>query len=336
MDMKAWSRSLIGMEKKQALPILSFPSISLLNITVRDLIASEDAQAEGMAMIARRTPSLASVSMMDLSVEAEAFGAQPRFSDGEVPTIVGALLSGEDDARALAVPEVGAGRTGRYIRAVQKAKAMITDRPVLAGVIGPFSLAGRLMGVSDALLNCYDDPDFVHAALEKATEFLKKYILAYRAAGADGVVMAEPLAGLLSPKLVAEFSCDYVRDIISAVQTDDFIVIYHNCGNNVLKQFRDILTVGAAAYHVGNAVDIRELMKIAPKDVPILGNIDPAGQFLQGTPESIREATLSLMNDLCPAYPNFVISSGCDIPPLSPWANIDAFYRAVAEYNERG
>lgn len=335
MNMTAWAKNLIGMQPKKALPILSFPSISLLNITVKDLIASDDTQAEGMARIAARTPSLASVTMMDLSVEAEAFGAQARISDHEVPTIVGALVTDEDQARALIVPEVGAGRTGRYIRAVRKAKERITDRPVFAGVIGPFSLAGRLMDVTEALANCYDDPDFVHAALSKATEFLIKYILAYRETGADGVVMAEPLAGLLSPGLAAEFSCDYVKKIIDAVQTNEFIVIYHNCGNNVEKQLDDILSVGASAYHFGNAVDIRSVMTKVPADTVIMGNIDPAGQFMRGTPESIREATLSLMNDLCEKYPNFVISSGCDVPPLTPWENIDAFYRAVEEYNRK-
>ena len=29
------------------------------------------------------------------------------------------------------------------------------------------------------------------------------------------------------------------------------------------------------------------------------------------------------------AYPNFVISGGCDIPPQSSWENIDAFFAAA-------
>ena len=31
----------------------------------------------------------------------------------------------------------------------------------------------------------------------------------------------------------------------------------------------------------------------------------------------------------CSGYPNFLISSGCDIPPMTPWENIDAFFSAV-------
>ena len=71
-------------------------------------------------------------------------------------------------------------------------------------------------------------------------------------------------------------------------------------------------------------------MKI-PSDVVVMGNLDPAGQIRNGTPETVRQATIEIMSNCC-AYPNFVISSGCDIPPASPWANIDAFMDAVNEF----
>ena len=63
-----------------------------------------------------------------------------------------------------------------------------------------------------------------------------------------------------------------------------------------------------------------------------MGNIDPAGQFANGTPQSIREATMNLMRD-CGRYVNFVPSSGCDIPYHAKWENIDAFFAAVDDYN---
>ena len=56
------------------------------------------------------------------------------------------------------------------------------------------SLAGRLMDVSEAMINCYEEPEMVHIVLEKATKFLIDYISAYKEAGADGILMAEPLA----------------------------------------------------------------------------------------------------------------------------------------------
>ncbi len=330
-NMKQWVADTIAAPTKQAVPVLSFPAVQLMDITVRDLISSSEYQAKGMKMVADKVASGASVSLMDLSVEAECFGSEIRVSDDEVPTVVGAIVTDEDEADALAVPAVGVCRTGIYIDAIAKASEMITDRPVFAGVIGPFSLAGRLMDVGEAMAYCYEEPDMVHTVLEKTTAFLIEYCNAYKAAGANGVVMAEPLAGMLSPNLAEEFSHPYVKQIVDAVQTDEFALIYHNCGDNVALMTDGIYGIGAMGYHFGNACRLADMIPSAPADVLVMGNVDPAGQINQGTPESVREATLQVMKECCHA-PNFVISTGCDIPPMSPWANIEAFFAAAEEF----
>lgn len=332
MDMKKWLAEQIAAPRKKALPILSFPCITLMDITVRELIEDSDLQARGMKMVSEQIDSAGAVSMMDLSVEADAFGSTIRVFDDEVPTVVGSIVSSEEDVEKQAVPAVGAGRTGKYIEAIRKACDLITDRPVLAGVIGPFSLAGRLMDVSEAMVNCIEKPDMVHATMRKATDFVVEYIKAYKAVGANGVVMAEPLTGLLSPRLAARFSAPYVREINEAVQSDDFIVIYHNCGNNTIKMIDSILSTGSDAYHFGNAIDMAEMMAHIPADTIAMGNVDPSSQFRNGTPESIYADTQHVMSACCPNYPNFVISSGCDIPAMSPWENINAFFKAVDDY----
>lgn len=333
-DMKAWLEELKAAPAKKAMPVLSFPAIQLMGVSVKELISDSDLQAKGMALVAQRVDSAASVSLMDLSVEAECFGAQIRVSDEEVPTVVGQVVSTEEEAEALAIPEVGACRTGLYLDAIKKAAGLITDRPVFAGVIGPFSLAARLLDVTEVMIDCYEEPDMVHIVLDKVTQFLCAYCQAYKEAGANGVVLAEPVAGLLSPALAEEFSGPYVKRIVDAVQDDSFLLIYHNCGGSTIQQIDSILATGSAAYHFGNAIDMAEMMTHIPAGTVAMGNVDPAGEFRNGTPDSIRAATLAVM-DACCKYPNFVISSGCDIPPLSRWENIDAFFAAVREYYSR-
>lgn len=66
---------------------------------------------QGMKLVADRTDAAASVSMMDLSVEAECFGSQIHVEDGEVPTVVGSVVSSEAEAEALPVPP---GRRGTH------------------------------------------------------------------------------------------------------------------------------------------------------------------------------------------------------------------------------
>ena len=334
-NMKQWVAEQIQAEAKKPLPLLSFPCVQLMDVNVRQLIGDSRLQAEGMQLVAQRVDSAASVSLMDLSVEAEAFGSNIHFSDDEVPTVVGAIITDEDEADALEIPAVGAARTGICVDAMAQAAQLITDRPVLAGVIGPYSLAGRLLDVSEAMILCYEEPDMVHTVLDKVTTFLIEYCRAFQQAGVNGVVIAEPLAGLLSPALAREFSHPYVKRIVEQVQTDTFAVFYHNCGDNVALMAPDIYQLGAMGYHFGDAIQMTDVLPGAPADVLVMGNVSPSVQFCNGTPDSVREATLDIMNACC-GYPNFVISGGCDIPPVSPWENIDAFFRAAESYYQKG
>lgn len=187
------------------------------------------------------------------------------------------------------------------------------------------------MDVTQIMYLCFDEPDMVELVLEKATEFLIAYGRAFREAGADGILMAEPLAGLLSPDMNREFSVHYVKKMIDALQTDDFAVIYHNCGNAVLSLLPDLFAMGAAGYHFGNAVDLEKVLIQAPADVLCMGNVDPVRYFTDGTAEEMKQAVHALLSK-CGAYPNFLLSSGCDIPPHAKWENIRAFFAAAAAF----
>lgn len=331
--MDEWLKQIRIKKNKRAMPVLTFPAIQLLNTSVEKLISDSNLQSEALKLINQRCHPLAIMGFMDLSVEAEAFGANIRFSEDEVPTVVGSIIKSEEDAINLKVPKVGAKRTRIYLDAMKKAKQEIKDCPVFAGCIGPFSLAGRLLGVSEAMISCYDEPEMVHLVLKKATEFLINYLQAYKDLGIDGVFMAEPLAGILSPNLCDEFSSNYVKEIVSALDDDSFLVAYHNCGNNTLKMVDTILSTGCRLYHFGNAISIEQMLKLMPKDVMVMGNIDPVS-LKDASKEDVIAATNALLEAIGDVD-NFVISSGCDIPPLARWENIDAFMKTTQEYYQK-
>ncbi len=335
MNMKGWLDQLIHNRYKKPLPLLTYPSVQLMFITVKELVDNPNWQAMGMRLIADRYDMPAVMSYMDLSVEAEAFGATCVYGTDEVPTIIGRLISTPEEAEALQIPEIGAGRTQRCIEGVAKAMRLINDRPIFANCIGPYSLAGRLLNVNDIMLMCYEDPDTVHVILRKATEFIRKYIAEYKKIGADGIILAEPLAGILSPDLMQEFSTDYVREIVDEFQSDSFLIIYHNCGNAVARLIPQILDTGAAIFHFGDHANMKEILEQFPGDKLVMGNISPSSVFNGRPPKGVRVATQRLLFD-CMEYDNFLISSGCDIPPDTELDNIDAFFETVkANYYKR-
>ena len=325
MDMNKWLSDILSEKNKKPLPILSYPAVQLEGVTVKEAVSDALIQAKVMKAVADRCPSSASVSIMDLSVEAECFGASVTFAENAVPAITGTLIKSSDDAEKLPVPRVGSGRSQIFIDAIKEAKTLITDRPVFAGAVAPFSLAGRLMDVTEIMYWCFDEPETVHKVVEKCTEFLIEYIIALKSAGADGVILAEPVAGLLSPALEEEFSAPYTKRLAEAVKDDSFAVVYHNCGQGVVHMKESIFSNSCDAYHFGNVIDLREMLAAAPKDKIVMGNIDPVGCFKDATPDEMRAAVKKL-RDECGKYDNFLLSSGCDIPPNAKWENIDAFF----------
>ncbi len=315
--------------KNKTVPILSFPSTQLLGITVRELISSAEMQVKGMQAIAEKCNVGASLNIMDLSVEAEAFGAKIRFYDDDIPAVEKGIIDDIADAESITVPDIGAGRTSICIDGIKRAKEKITDIPVFCGVIGPYSLAGRLFDMTELMMECFDSPDEVKILLSKATEFIIKYIKVFKEVGADGVIMAEPAAGLLSPSLAEEFSMPFVQKIFDEINSEDFIICYHNCGNAANDMLDMISELNADIIHLGNAINLKKALEKLPKDKIVMGNVNPV-LFRTGTPDDIRKDVQRVFDE-CSMYDNFMISTGCDVPAASKWENINAYFEKVNE-----
>ena len=101
--MKEWMNDYLAAPVKKAMPILSFPGTQIIDHTVKELVCDGHLQALCMEAIAKRYDMGAAVSLMDLSVEAEAFGADIIYSEDDIPTMKGALIQDEEEADALIV-----------------------------------------------------------------------------------------------------------------------------------------------------------------------------------------------------------------------------------------
>lgn len=332
-NMKMWKESVLASKKRLTVPIMTQPGITRIGRTVLDAVTQSSVHGEAVRALAQAYPTGASAMIMDLSVEAEAFGAKIRFSEVEVPTVTERCVYDADSIDELAVPSLNAGRAGVYVEASKIASSVITDRPVFAGCIGPFSLAGRLFDVTEIMTAILIDPEPIHRLLKKATRFLVSYVLAFKEAGANGVVIAEPVAGVLSEEHCTEFSSHYVREIVAAAQDDNFLVILHNCGDTDTL-VSSMHGTGAAGLHFGNRCDIVAALRQLPPDLLVFGNLDPSGVIKSGDPLFVAAETNRLLEATRP-FRNFILSSGCDVPPGVPAENIDAIFKALEQFNEK-
>lgn len=342
-NMRQWVADIIRQKEVTALPVMTHPGIEINGHTVREAVSDGRVHAEAVMTLTGRFPSAAACTIMDLTTEAEAFGAEVAFSDEAVPAVVGHMLTDVESINQLQIPSLSSGRIPQYLKAnLLAAKAVaandhhpssITHHPLFAGCIGPFSLAGRLYDMSGIMMLIYENPDAAHTLLAKCTQFIEKYCQALKQTGSNGVLMAEPAAGLLSNDDCQHFSSAYVKYIVDKVQDENFMVILHNCGNTG-QCTQAMVSTGAAAYHFGNKCRMEEVIKEVPPTALAMGNIDPVSVFKDGTPEEMRQTVLDLL-DKMKNYPNFVLSSGCDTPPHTPIENIDAFFEALNEWNKQ-
>ena len=77
-------------------------------------------------------------------------------------------------------------------------------------------------------------------------------------------------------------------------------------------------------------MNFKKLKKIIPKEIALIGNLDPVKIFLQSTPNEVAESTRSLKGNMKDTD-NFILSSGCDILIDTPLENIKVFMKAAWE-----
>jgi uroporphyrinogen decarboxylase len=311
------------------MPVAVYPGAALTGARVRDLVTNSQAQFEASASIHERFKTPVVMSAMDLSAEAEAFGARVNLPENEIPTVVGSLVTSPGEARDLRVPSPGDKRTSVYLETVERLGKLPSRPLVLGSSIGPFSLAARLVGMTEAFTLTAGDPEWLHVVLEKAASFLASYAKAYKARGAGGVLMAEPAAGLLSPRSMSSFSSAYIKRIVEAVEDESFRLVLHNCAAKPVH-LGPMLESGATTLHFGPPMDIPTALAGVPEGVTVCGNLDPTKIFFQSKPEEVARETRKLLA-ATREFSSFVISSGCDVPPGSPIGNLQAFFEAAAK-----
>jgi uroporphyrinogen decarboxylase len=322
------ARFILSYPGRLVMPIGVYAGLDLTGGSVRAAVSDPAAQAQAVLALHQRLHTPVLLTAMDLSAEAEVFGCAIRMPEDEIPTVLGRRVASLEEIAALRDPQAGDRRTAVHLEACRRLVAASGGAPVLGGMIGPFSLAGRIFGVSEALEATAAGPEPVLALLEKTTRFLAAYAAAFRQAGAAGVIIAEPAAGLLSPRGLAAFSAPFVRRIVEEVERPNFGVILHNCGAR-LAHLPRVLESGAGIYHFGAPMDLPAALERVDAQTILCGNLDPSAVFHAGTPASVAAAARALLAGAGPRR-NFVLSSGCDLPPGTPIANLEALYAAAS------
>ncbi|MFY9430868.1 MAG: uroporphyrinogen decarboxylase family protein [Acetomicrobium sp.] len=305
------------------IPLLGFPGLKFGGNTIRQGLTDAEIQYRAIEELANHFEVDALIHLMDLTVEAEALGAEIHFPEDASPSVKVHPLKSVEQLKDLSVPDPEKdGRMPIFIETVRRMKENLSI-PVGAYVIGPYTLAGEMMKVENTLKATIKDPDPLKEILAFMAEVIKVYAMALVRAGADILTILEPTASMLSPKQFDEFSGAYIKEIYDSLP--ECMTVLHICGNTtyILKA---MAATGAEGLSLDTPVKLHEVIDMIP-DVVLIGNVDPVRVMLQGSPEKVYENTLDLRRKM-KGHKNFILSTGCDLPPETPFENIEAFVKA--------
>jgi len=255
--------------------------------------------------------------------EAHDFGEKVEFPYDGVPYCKDFLIKEYSDIHKIKFPEPRSSeRMLDRIKAVELFKKEVGDEvPILGWIEGAFAEACDLRGVQTAMMDVYDNPQFLFELLEVITkveiEFAKEQIKA----GATFIGIGESVGSLVSAKTYREFALPYIKRIINEIHKMNIKVRLHICGDTT-HLLELISEMNVDMYDPEWMVNIKEARQKLGPDVCIAGNFDPVAVLLNGNPENIKkhiEETEKQAGD------KYMVCPSCEVPPDAPIENMLAF-----------
>lgn len=198
---------------------------------------------------------------------------------------------------------------------------------------GPISTAGYIMGAENLMMAMLMEPELAQSLIAKITPLVADMHKRMIDAGATVMWMADPTSSedLISPDMFAEFSAPYITEVVKKVKEHAKIPTFvHICGNT-LETMKQLPSTGADCLSLDHAVDIAKAKHNAGKNIAIMGNLDPVGLLMRGTPESIASESRRLI-DVAGQDGGFILAPGCETPQSTADENVIAMCKTAVEY----
>lgn len=319
-------------DKRLVMPLMGYPGTQLTRTSIKQNEFNWGIHFWSLSTLQRVFDPDGIFFFMDLAVEANALGLPVRYPLHESPTVEEHLVAKLEDLNQFMASDPL--KDGRLVAFIETMKLMDRGLPsrVARGayVTGPFTLAGLMIGASEIAMKTVMDKNLVLGVLETATATTIRYAKALQKAGADLIAVLEPTAVMLSPESFKEFSARFVKRIVDEL---DISTVLHICGDST-HLIPGMCETGVEGLSLDSAVDPEEALAAMPKNISFIGNVDPVETMRNGTAEEVRKQVHALL-DRVKNYPNFVLSTGCDLPSDTPLKNIHAFMDAAREWNHQ-
>jgi len=212
-----------------------------------------------------------------------------------------------------------------YLAGLKKISSS-SNKPMAMSIRGHFTLAAELVGITDFARAIIRNPEFVVKVLKYVSELVGRYALAVTEAGADLLCVSEPTAVILSPERFRKMSGNPLKKIFDTLPNNVWRVL-HICGDtNYLLD--EMIDCGVDGLSLDQIMNFHDVAKAVPREIVLIGNLDPVYVLRAGDVTLVREKTFNLLDSM-KDYPNFLFSFGCDCVSDTPLENLKAAIQAA-------
>jgi len=309
-----------------------------LGMSLRDYYARGAHVAEGQVRLREKFGYDNVWSLFYVGREAELLGCRDiHFSESGPPNVAEFVIRDPADIARLKIPD----NVARHPAFEGPAECLRLLRhevggrhPICAYITSTMTLPALLMGMESWMaLLLTGDASLRDALLEKCHEFFVKEVTAYRAAGADIILYANPFGSTdtVSHRFFLAYVLPWIGRDLDAIGTSD--VVYY-CGmSRMARVLDDVLTRTPLA-----ACYLSPLDRVADAKAVVNGRALTAGvindaRMIDWTPDAIAAEVERLADDGLPDG-RFMLGTG--VMPLDiPDANIRAFVSAAIDAGSR-
>jgi uroporphyrinogen decarboxylase len=315
------------------LPLVGTHSAEIAGIRVVDAIHNGEEMAKAVLFSLRKYGYDGVFPFMDLSAEAEAMGCGTREQEEGVPAVVRPALNSIEDLGRLTVPEPEEDeRLPHFLKAVRILSEEVGGEvAVCAYITGPFTLASHLLGMTDFLVNCRRNPEALGGLLELTSQVGTTYGRALLRAGAQVIMILEPVAALISPAHFRTLVSPHISSIAGNLGRSVPLIL-HVCGN-ASHLVGEMVGIGVNGISIDAPVDIGLAREKTAGRLCIVGNVSPVKVMLYGSTEDVRRACEDCIRK--GGERGFILSSGCEIPKKTPPENIQVMVKVAKEHRSK-
>lgn len=304
-----------------------------------DLCRNPELACEVTLQPLRRFPLDAAILFSDILTIPDAMGLGLYFGEGEGPRFERPLRSAAD-IEAIGVPDPE-DELGYVMEAVRVIRRELQGAVPLIGFSGsPWTLAtymvegGSSKNFSKSKGMMFDQPQLMHALLDKLAQSVTSYLNAQILAGAQAVMIFDTWGGVLTPRDYRDFSLHYMSRIVAGLKRENDgrrvpVILFTKGGAQWLQPMADS---GADALGLDWTIDIGDARKLVGDRVALQGNMDPC--ILYSSPERIRREVATILDSFGEG-PGHVCNLGHGIHPEIPPEHAAAFVEAVHDLSRR-